>query len=159
MKVSERIIFALVTITLGVLLIAWRGDIIQVLMTVLGIALLVLGVLDWIERGVKIAAIKLFLGVLSLAFGWLLVPAVSYILATALVLFAVYLAVDFFRCGNKISLAFRSISLWIKPVLFFLMGLFLFLNNGGDADWAFVLVGVMAVPLGGILLAEAFINN
>ena len=159
MKVSERIIFALVTITLGVLLIAWRGDIIQVLMTVLGIALLVLGVLDWIERGVKIAAIKLFLGVLSLAFGWLLVPAVSYILATALVLFAVYLAVDFFRCGNKISLAFRSISLWIKPVLLFLMGLFLFLNNGGDADWAFVLVGVMAVPLGGILLAEAFINN
>ena len=159
MKVSERIIFALVTITLGVLLIAWRGDIIQVLMTVLGIALLVLGVLDWIERGVKIAAIKLFLGVLSLAFGWLLVPAVSYILATALVLFAVYLAVGFFRCGNKISLAFRSISLWIKPVLLFLMGLFLFLNNGGDADWAFVLVGVMAVPLGGILLAEAFINN
>ena len=159
MKASERIIFALVTIALGVLLVAWRAEIIQVLMTVLGIALLVLGVLDWVGQDAKRAMIKLFLGVLSVAFGWLLVAAVSYVLASALILFAVYLAVDFFRCGNKICLTFRSVSLWIKPLLLFFMGLFLFLNNGGEAEWAFVLVGVLSVPLGGVLLVEAFVND
>ncbi len=156
MKTSERIILALVTISLGVLLIGWQGEIIQVLMTVLGIALIVLGVLDWVGREIKTAIVKLFFGVLAVVFGWLLVAAVSYILATALVLLAIYLSIDFFRRGNKIYLSFRSLSLWIKPVLIFLMGIFLFLNNGGDAEWAFVAVGIIAVPLGGLLLADAF---
>ena len=159
MKTSERIILALVTITLGVLLIAWQGDIIQVLMTVLGIALMVLGILDWIERDLKIAGLKALLGLLSIAFGWLLVTVVSYIMATAIILLAVYLAVCFFKQGNKICLSVGSVSLWVKPIFLFLMGLFLFLNNGGDAVWAFILVGIITVLLGGVFLMDVFIND
>ena len=134
MRKSEGIILALVTITLGVLLIAWRGDIIHVLMTVLGIALVVLGILDLAERNIKLAGLKVVLGILAVAFGWLLISAVAYILATAAVLFAVYLTVDFFKKGNRFCLQIRSVSTWLKPLLFILIGLFLFLNNGGGAS-------------------------
>ena len=159
MKKSERILFALVTITLGVLLVAWRGDIINVLMTVLGIALLVLGTLDLIERNIKIALLKLGLGVLSVVFGWLLMAAVAYVLATVFILLAVYLTFDFFKKGHKLCWSLPSLSLWIKPLCLTLMGVFLFLNNGGEATWAFIAVGALTVFLGAVLLLDAFKND
>lgn len=156
MKKSESILLSLVTITLGVLLVAWRGDIINVLMTVLGISLLVLGVLDLIERNVKVAILKLGLGVLSVVFGWLLMSAVAYILATFIIILAIYLAFDFFKKGNRLCWSLRSFLLWVRPVCLTLMGIFLFLNNGGQAEWAFVVVGALTVVLGGALLFDAF---
>ena len=159
MRYSGKIISAFVTITLGVLLIAWRGDIIHVLMTVLGISLIVLGVLDLLEKNIRQAWIKLALGVLSVAFGWLLVSAVAYVVAIATIAFAVWLTVGFFKGGTKICFNLSSVVQWLKPVLLVITGLFLFFNNGGKAEWAFILVGICIVLLGGVLLADAFIND
>ncbi len=159
MKKSERIISALVTITLGVLLVAWRGDIIHVLMTVLGISLIVLGVLNWLENDVKQAIFKLLSGLLAIAFGWLLISAVSYVVATCLILLAVYLAVDFFKKGGMRCWSGTPVSPWIKPLCLTLMGVFLFLNNGGEAEWAFIVVGVLTILLGGVLLFDVSTND
>lgn len=159
MKKSERIISALVTVTLGVLLIAWQGDIINVLMTVLGISLLVLGVLDLIEREIKTAVLKLLCGVLAIAFCWLVVSVVSYVLAVCTVLLAVFIFYDYIKRGNRPCLTVASVSLWLKPICVSLIGLFLFFNDGGQAEWAFVVVGIFTVVLGGSLLLDVFIND
>jgi len=159
LKKSERIIVSVVAITLGVLLVAWRGDIIQVLMTVLGISLVVWAVLSLIQHDAKVAVLKLICGILSVAFGWLLVSAVAYVLATVLVLLAIYLTVDFFRKGNRLSLSLACTTLALQPIWLVLMGLFLFLNNGGEAEWAFVLTGVFTVLYGGTLLLDGFVRE
>ena len=156
MKKSERILSALVTMMLGVLLVVWQSDIINVLMSVLGISLAVLAVLDFVCGKIKLAMLKLVGGILCVAFGWLLISVVSYVLATSCILFALYLTIDFFRRGNRLACNLFSVSLCLKPVLLVLMGVFLFLNNGGEAGWAFVLTGVFTAILGGTLLLDVF---
>ena len=59
MKKSERLITALITIALGVLLIVLRGDLISILMTVVGLGLIALGVMDLIDNRIPPAVVKL----------------------------------------------------------------------------------------------------
>ena len=58
MKKSEKIITALITIALGVLFIVLRGDLISILMTVLGLGLIAFGVLDLIDKRIPPAVVK-----------------------------------------------------------------------------------------------------
>ena len=86
MKKSEKIIAAVLTMALGLLFILLKDAFIGVLMTLLGAGLIVLGVVDIVNKLVPPAVVKMVSGTLVILCGWALVEAVLYILAGGLLI-------------------------------------------------------------------------
>ena len=91
MKKTEKIISALLTIALGVLLIVLKGNVISILMTVLGLGLITFGVFDFFHNLVPPAVIKTVIGAIVILCGWVIVEAVLYVLAAALFIVGILL--------------------------------------------------------------------
>ena len=86
MKRSEKIITALLIMALGILFIILKDAFIALLMTVAGISLIVLGIIDLVDRLVPPAVVKIVAGALVVLCGWVIVEAVLYILAAILLI-------------------------------------------------------------------------
>ena len=78
---SEKIITAVLTMVLGVLLMVLRDDFIGILMTVMGLGLIALGVVDIVHDKIPTAVVKIVVGALMIVCGWTIIEAVLYIVA------------------------------------------------------------------------------
>ena len=91
MKKTEKIITALLTIALGVLLIVLRGKLVSILMTVVGVGLIAFGIMDLFDRLFPPAVIKLVVGLVVILCGWVIVGAVLYVVAALLIIAGILL--------------------------------------------------------------------
>ena len=155
MKKTEKIISALLTIALGVLLIVLQGKIISIMMTIMGIALLIFGALDLYNRLVPPAIVKIVIGVVIIFCGWLIVGAVLYVLAAILLIAGILFLYE--KIKNKVCGAslFYTICEYAVPSIFILIGILLLFNQGNTVNWVFILSGIFTVVEGGLLLLNA----
>ena len=152
MNKSEKVISAIFTIALGVLLIVMKGEMISVFMTVFGVALIVLGVIELLQKNLSPAVVKIVFGGVIIFFGWTIVTAVVYILAAILLIVGILAMYDCVRYKLK-CLSKTEILLELAiPTLCILIGLSLFFN---EWEWIFVFVGVLTITEGGLILAAA----
>ena len=155
MTKTERFIVSIVTITLGILLIALQDKTAQVITSIAGVLLLVLGVVDWLAKDTLIGIIKLVFGALALAFGWLIVSGVLYVVAVAVLILSVWWIYELWRvrCVRLLSLpaAFR----YLQPFLLAVVGVLLFFHEGEEMGWLFILAGVLTVLEGALILGVA----
>ena len=84
MKKSEKIIAACLMIAVGILLIVLKDDMISILMSIIGVGLIVLGIMDLVSRQIPTGVVKLVCGVFIIVCGWVIVKAVLYVLAAVL---------------------------------------------------------------------------
>ena len=89
MKTSEKVVSAVLTIVLGILLVVLPNRIVEICMTVLGIVLIVSGILNLIDKMVMPAVVKIVVGALIILCGWVLVSAVLYIVAALLLIYGI----------------------------------------------------------------------
>ena len=101
MKKTEKLISALATITLGVLLIILQGSVVSILMTVLGVGAIVFGVIDLFNKNFPHAVVKIVCGVVIIICGWVIVSAVLYVLAGLLLIVGILLVYEKIRCGKR----------------------------------------------------------
>ena len=99
MKKTEKIVSALLTIALGVLLIVLKGSVISILMTVLGVGLIAFGLVDLCNRLIPPAVVKIVVGAIVILCGWVIVEAVLYVLAAALLIVGILLIYE--KIKNK----------------------------------------------------------
>ena len=97
MKTSEKIISAIVTIAIGVLLLVMKKELIGAFMTVIGISIMVLGLLDLFYRLIPPAVVKLVTGALIILCGRVVVEAVLYIVAAILLIVGILMLYDKIR--------------------------------------------------------------
>ncbi len=159
MKKTEKIIAAFLLIALGVVLAVLQGDLISILMTALGLGLLVLGCVDLYNRCFLPAIVKFVAGGISILFGWLLVGAVLYLLAAALIVLAILLVYECIKCNDKKQGVWQRLTEYIQPALLFCIGFLLFFNQGETVAWIFIISGVLTIIEGGILLINALLND
>lgn len=152
MNKSQKIISAILTIALGVLLIAMRGEMISVFMTILGVALIVLGTIELIQKCVTQAVIKIVVGGLIILFGWTLVSAVLYIIAAFLLIVGILGLYDCLRYHVKCLRGIEILKEISIPVICILIGVTLFFNVW---DWIFIVAGILTIIEGGLILQEA----
>ena len=159
MKKTEKLISALLTIALGILLIVLKGGIISIMMTVLGVALLVFGVIDLVNRLIPPAVVKLVLGVVIIICGWAIVTAVLYLLAACLIVAGILLLYE--KIKNRVSCA----SLWLTvceyavPAMLLVIGALLLFNQGNTVNWVFIISGIVTVVEGGLLLVNTLAED
>ncbi len=155
MTKTEKLIISIVTITIGVLLIALQDVMVQVGTSIAGIIILVLGVLDLLSRETVIGMIKFVFGILVLVFGWLVTSAVLYVLAVAVMVLAAWWVYELWkvRCIRLKSwgIAWR----YLQPALLIAIGMLLFFHQGENKGWLFILTGVLTVLEGALLFGMA----
>ncbi len=155
MKKSEKIIAAVLTMVVGVLLIALKDNFIGILMSVAGICLIVLGVMDLINNEVPPAVVKLVVGVLIIVCGWVLVEAVLYIVAALLLISGILLLYDLIKKKTVCDNIWHTVLEYAVPGIFILIGVLLLFQQALALDFIFVVNGLLAVIEGGVLLFNA----
>ena len=156
MKKSETIISAIVTIALGVLLMIMKGEMISVFMTILGVALIVLGLIDLLLRNITFAVIKLVAGSVVIFFGWTIVSAVVYIIAALVLIVGILALYDAIRFRLRCVRGMETLKILAPPVVCILIGFVLFFNQW---DWVFVVAGLFTILEGGLLLLDVLLER
>lgn len=159
MKKKEKVIVAALTIALGVLLIVLKGDIISILMTVVGLGLVVLGILDLVERQFPPAVVKIVVGIVVIVCGWVIVKAVLYVLSAVLLIAGILLLYERIKSHGQCGTTFQTVCGYAVPVLCILIGILLLFNQGNTVAWVFVISGICTVVEGGLLLADALLDD
>jgi uncharacterized membrane protein HdeD (DUF308 family) len=145
---SEKIISSVFTIALGVLLIAMKGEMISAFMTVLGIALISLGVIEFLKKDIPRAVIIGVFGGLIIFFGWTIVTAVVYVLAAIVLIVGILAAYDCVRFRSKCFCVTEFLFSLAPSALCILIGVLLFFN---ELEWCFLVVGGLTILEGGLL--------
>ena len=159
MKKSEKIITAVLTIVVGVLLIVMQDKFVGLLMSIAGAFLIVLGVLDLYHRYVSTAVVKLVSGVLIIVCGWLLVEAVLYIISALLLIAGILLLYDKIKKRVKGCNLLGTMLEYAMPLLFIMIGFLLLFHQAFALEIIFVVTGILTLIEGGILLVEVFENE
>ena len=156
MKRTEKIISAALTIALGILLIVLRGQIISILMTVLGISLIAFGVLDLWTKLIPPAVVKLVGGGVIILCGWVIVEAVLYVVAALLLVAGILLLYEKIKSKARCHTLFYTLCEYAAPALCIVIGTLLLFNQGNTVNWVFVVSGIFTSVEGGLLLVNAF---
>ena len=155
MKKSEKIIAAVLTMALGILLIIMKGNFIGILMTVAGLCLIVLGVTDIFRRCVPPAVVKIIVGIFVIVCGWAAVGAVLYIVSAILLIFGILLLYDKIKRGIRCRTLLNTVLEYTAPSICILIGVLLLFHKASIVKIIFICTGVLTLIEGGILLFNA----
>lgn len=159
MKRSERIIAALLTMAIGVLLIAIKDNFIGILMTVAGICLIVLGVVDICNNAVPPAIVKVAVGILIIICGWAAVQAVLYIVSAILLILGILLLHDKIKNGVRCTAFINRICEFAVPSICIAIGILLLFHRVASANFIFITTGIFVLLDGGLLLFNSLSEN
>lgn len=159
MKKTEKILCSLFTIALGVLLVVLKGDLISIIMTVLGVGLLALSVLDLFRKQFPPAVVKGVGGIVVVLCGWVIVSAVLYIVAGILLIVGILLLYEKIKRGNSCDGILEVLCEYVAPALCIVIGVLLLFNQRNTADWVFVISGIFSSAVGGILFVGAIVSD
>ena len=159
MKKTERIIAAVLTMVVGILLIAMQDRFIGILMSIAGSCLIVLGAVDIYHRYISTAVVKLVAGILIIVCGWALVEAVLYIIAAMLLIAGILLLYDKIKKRVSCDTLFKTVLEYALPSMFIVIGCLLLFHQAFALEIIFVVTGILTLIEGGIALIEAFENE
>ena len=159
MKKTEKIIAAVLTMVVGILLIVMQDKFIGVLMSIAGACLIVLGVVDIFHRYVPPAVIKIVSGILIIVCGWVLVEAVLYIVAAMLLIAGILLLYDKIKKRMRCDTWLHTALDYSLPLVFIVIGCLLLFHQVFALEIIFVVMGCLTFIEGAILLVEVFENE
>ncbi len=156
MEKINKYISAAIMIAIGVLLIILKAGIIGILLTVLGVALIVMGILDAVQKkDVVRCVIKCVIGAVVILGGWIFVSVMLYILGALLVITGVLWIVKLIQRHTKGENLIATITAYIVPALYIVIGICLFFNQSAVMDTMFIIIGVIVLVDGIVQLVNA----
>ena len=156
MRRNEKIIAAVLTMLIGVLLMVIKEDFIGILMTIGGVGLVILGAVDIYNGATPSAVIKIVSGVLITVCGWVLVEAVLYVASALLLIFGILLLYDMIKKKRRYCGRLKNFLAYAMPVGLLLMGLLLLFHQVITVKVALIICGCLTLFEGGVLLVNAF---
>ena len=144
-RIRENEIWSSAAIALmGLLFMIYQSQVVSIAMSIIGCTFIVLGIFDVLRRMTVFGVIKIVVGALVLATGWLLIRLALYILGACMLVVGVTQLVAISKKRiRKINL---STAMFIaQPVLYILVGICLFFNQGGAISAVFIVAGIFLV--------------
>ena len=137
-------ITAIALIVIGALFMIYKSEVISIAMSLIGFTLITLGVVSVVKQFVVSGVIKIVFGVLVLTAGWLFIKLALYILAAFLLIAGIS---ELYPMANvKIKKITLPIALHIaQPVIYILVAICLFFNQGGALSWVFTVSGLFLI--------------
>lgn len=148
MQTKDKLFSALVSIVLGLLLLILKGEVISIVLTIIGVVLLLAALADFRSQRTNGAIIKAVIGVCVLAFGWAFVNLALYIVAAVIIIMGLMQISDIRKTSPVNLTLMEKVVIYAKPVLTVVAGAFLFLNQGGAINWVFIVTGLLLIAEG-----------
>ncbi len=150
MKKFSKFLAPILAILLGVLLVAKQGELVSIALTVLGVVFIVFGIIDIVKKNdVRTGVVRIVVGAVIIAFGWLLLPIALYIIAVCMTIAGIAGIYALLKGKKKFSMDY------LQPILMTVAGICLFFNQGAAISWVFIVVGIMLIIHGALGLMNA----
>lgn len=143
-KKSNDFLTAVALIVIGALFVIYKGGIISIAMSLIGITLIVLGIIDIIRKSVASGVVKLVFAALVMLAGWLLVELALYILGAFLLIAGVMQLLALTKVKIK-KITLPVVMRFAQPIIYILIGICLFFNQGGAISWVFTVSGIFLI--------------
>lgn len=154
MKLSNKFITALTAILVGMMFVVMKGEVVSLAMTVLGIAVIVMGILDFVKKDSKSGIVKIIVGVIIIACGWAFVSVALYVVSALMIIYCAMNLLSSLKTDGYPMSVVQTIRTYAKPIIGLIAGICLFFNQGGTVAWVFVLTGIIFVVEGVLMLSE-----
>ncbi len=151
MKKNNRYVTGAFAIALGVLFIAAQNKVIQITLSVLGAALLIMAIIDFVNKETVKAAFLAVGGVSVVVFGWVFIDLALYLIAAFLLLIGIIQLILLFKIKALGFTPFNRALAFAKPIATVISGACLLFNKDGTLSWLFIIAGVL-ITIEGILL-------
>ena len=135
---------AIALILIGGLFIIYKGEVISIAMSLIGITLVVLGIIDILRARVVSGVVKLVFAALVVLAGWLFVTLALYVLGAFLLIAGITQLIAISKLKIK-KLTLPAVMHIAQPVIYILVAICLFFNQGGAISWVFILSGVFLI--------------
>lgn len=139
----------------GILLMVMQDNFIGLLMTIAGLALIVLGVVDIVQHFIPPAVVKIVSGVLVIVCGWALLEAVLYIVSALLLIAGILLLYDKIRKRVHCDVLWQTILEYALPSVCIVIGILLLFHQAVAVEIIFIISGLLTLIEGALLLVEA----
>ena len=136
---KNHLIVALGFIIAGILCIVFKGEVINWLMTIIGVILIVDGILSIFNNVKEMGIIKIIVGAVLIVMGWVIGIAILYVLSVLFILYGVM------NLYNLIKAKVSSILLYVMPVMQLIIGVALLFNMGGTVNVIFIVIGACLI--------------
>lgn len=154
MNEKNNKITGLALIVIGLLLVILKNEVISLVMTVMGVALIVSAVSDFRDGASKTGTVKAVIGVCIIVFGWVFVNLALYIIAAIIIIQSIFSILDISKAlPSELSLGQR-VTVYLKPAAGLVAGGCLLFNLGGTMAWVFILSGILLIVEGILSLVE-----
>lgn len=151
---KEALVTALSLIAVGVLFIVFKSEIINLALSVIGGFLVVWGIINVLNKLFYNGIVKIVFGALVLVAGWLFIQIALYLLGAFLLISGASELYRIFK--NKIKkVTISFIARIIQPVIYVMVAICLFFNQGGALSWVFIVSGIFLVLDGLVALVGA----
>ena len=147
MKNGSGIINAVISIVMGILFIAKKGEVIGIVTTLLGAMVLIMAIIDLINGKVTKGIIEAVIAGGVMIFGWLFVSLALHIIAAVIIITSVLELIECYKCG-------KSASCYIVPFAGLAAGVCLFFNQGGTVAFVFTVTGILLIVKGAMRLIK-----
>ena len=141
---SNELLTAIALILIGGLFIIYKGEVISIAMSLIGITLVVLGIIDILRSRVVSGVVKLVFAALVVLAGWLFVTLALYVLGAFLLIAGITQLIALSKLKIK-KLTLPAVMNIAQPIIYILVAICLFFNQGGAISWVFILSGVFLI--------------
>jgi hypothetical protein len=143
-KFPEGLVMALFMVALGILFLVMKSGVIGLAVTILGVALLVSAVLDFLNKDLTSCIIKAVIGVCVLVFGHLFVDVAVIVVAAVVLVYGVLELFELIKAKKK------DVACYIKPAVIVVIAAALLISKWLVFDWLFIVIGVLFLVEGGL---------
>lgn len=148
MKIDKRVLNALLHIVVGALLVAFRDQIVNWILTAVGVVFIINGIIQVINKYTTAGIVYIAIGAVIIVCGWTLVWIAMLVFGAMLILSAL---ADYSKSKkDKVDLTKLLVSVIVGGLLIFC--------GFETISWLFVVIGV-ALILEGILQVITLIKN
>ncbi len=152
MKINKsNIAPATLYFALGLLMIIFRADLLNILFTLVGVCFLVIGIYRLIKKELVEGCIEIVLAIILISLAWLVAKVALIIIGCGFLLWGAYIFLVMFDF-MKNAVGMTKVLLFAQPILLALVGVLFFLSYTTLGNFIFVLIGLLLLVGGGIIL-------
>lgn len=151
---ANKLLTSIVTIIIGVLLITLKSSIVIIAVTIFGLYLIVVGILDIIKKSDLVnGLVKIAVGVVAAVLSWLIVAIASLLLGVVLIINGVTQLLEVLKSKKPKGLL-ATLLVFAAPIVSIIGGLCLCGAWGELALTMYVIAGIVVILNGVISLVD-----
>lgn len=156
---TSYLVSAVVKLALGILFVVLKAEVVGICITLLGVALLVMGIMDLVHNDIPGGIVKIVLAAAVTLIGWLLLEVALIVLGVVILVNSVLdiIKIIVTAVQNKGMNILSVVLGLIEPALALIAAIFLITSRGTAIEWTVIVAGVVLIINGIISLARTLV--